>query len=154
MSARARALLTAGVFLGLLLAACGRPRVQTPEGFAPVDSRGAFRAVSPEGVRFQVRRVRNEPRQELAFWAEALRTQLVKEGYRPSGEPQSFQTGRGGREGRLFEWIMPYGAETWSYLTGVLVTGKRIVIVEAAGERSLYQRHRAAMLASLQTLAP
>lgn len=161
MGAHARTLVMAAVLLALLLAACGRPRIQTPEGFAPIANRRIFRAVSPEGVRFQVRRVKNEPRQELAFWADALRTQLVKQGYRPSGEPQSFEAarggrpdGRGGHEGRLFEWVMPYGTETWSYLTGVLIAGKRIVIVEAAGERTLYQKHRAAMLASLQTLAP
>ena len=100
----------------------------------------------------------NEPRQDLGFWAEALRAHLAKEGYRPSGEPQGFRTtvpgNRAPLEGRLFEWTMPYGAETWSYLTAVLVAGKRILVAEAAGERAVYAKHRAAVLASLQSLAP
>ncbi len=161
--ARLPALAAALVPAALLIASCGGPRVRAPEGFAPLErgffAAGAYvlRAMSPEGMRFQVRAVKNEPRQDLAFWGEALRTHLVNEGYRPSGEPQGFTTDDSGRraiEGRLLEWVMPYGAETWSYLTAVVVAGRRILIVEAAGERALYEKHRAAVLASLRTLAP
>ncbi len=156
MSGHVRLVAASAALLALLAWGCGRPRMEVPEGFAPLDGRGSsFRAVSPEGVRFQVRSAKNEPRQELAFWAEALRVQLAREGYRPSGEPQAFEAGGARRlEGRLYEWAMPYGTETWSYLTGILVAGRRILIIEAAGERSLYRRHRAAMLASLRTLTP
>ncbi len=148
----------------LLLASCGGPRFRAPEGFAPLERRifesreYVLRAMSPEGMRFQVRSLKNDPRQNLAFWAEALRAQLVKEGYRASGEPQVFKAAGPGKrtpiDGRFFEWAMPYGAESWSYLTAVMVSGRKILVVEAAGERALYQKHRAAVLASLETLEP
>ncbi len=148
----------------LLIVSCGGPRMTAPEGFAPLEKRlfdnraYVLRAMSPEGMRFQVRAVKNDPRQDLGFWAEALRAHLAKEGYRTSSEPQGFRTaGPGNRaplEGRFFEWTMPYGTESWSYLTAVLVAGKRILVAEAAGERAIYAKHRAAVLASLQSLAP
>jgi len=156
--------LLASLLAALLPGACSAPRVRAPEGFAPLEKRlfddraYILRAMSPEGMRYQVRAVKNEPRQDLGFWAEALRAHLARTGYRPSSEPQGFRTaGPGNRaplEGRFFEWTVPYGAETWSYLTAVLVAGKRILVAEAAGERAIYAKHRAAVLASLQSLAP
>ena len=148
----ARSLAAALALAALALAACSRPRLETPKGFAALEGGRVYRAVSPEGVRLQVRSVRNEPRQEIAFWAEALRTHLASQGYRPAGEPQRFRAGK--RDGRLFEWSMPYGTETWTYVTGVMVAGRRIVVVEAAGERELFKKHRDAVLAGLSSLSP
>jgi hypothetical protein len=125
--------------------------MQTPEGFAPVDSREAYLAVSPEGVRFQARWVANVPRQDTAFWADALSHQLVEEGYAPAGAAETFRAGD--HEGRILSWLMPYGTETWSHMTAIVVVGRRILLVEAAGERALYGRHRAAIIASLGTLS-
>jgi hypothetical protein len=152
MKARFTRAAAAAVLGVALLASCARPHMRAPEGFAPIDGGSTFRALSPEGMRVQARKVRNRPRQQVAFWAEALRTQLIKDGYRSAGEPQPFKAGS--REGRYFEWVVPYGTESWSYLTAVVVAGRRILVVEAAGERALYQKHRAALLASLETLAP
>jgi hypothetical protein len=143
----------AAAVLGVaLLASCSRPHMRAPDGFAPIDGGQTLRALSPEGMRVEARKIRNRPRQEVAFWTEALRTQLARDGYRAAGEPQTFKAK--GREGRYFEWAVPYGTESWSYLTAIVVAGRRILVVEAAGEKSLYQKHRAALLASLETLAP
>ena len=131
-------------------AGCARIRMDTPRGFAPLEGRGVWRAVSPEGVRLQARWVDNEPRMSLDFWADALDHQLRREGYVPAAEGSTFQAGA--TAGRISEWSMPLGAERWTYLTAVVVVGKRILLVEVAGEADLYARHRGAILASLQTL--
>jgi hypothetical protein len=126
--------------------------MSAPEGFAPIPDRRAFRAVSPEGVRFRMRTVENDPEQSLEFWSKALRSHLEKEGYPSSGEPTTFSAGE--QDGVAFEWVMPYANETWSYLTAIVVSGGRIYIAEAAGEYQLYQSYRQAILDSLSTLDP
>jgi hypothetical protein len=142
----------------LAFAGCARVRIEAPEGFAPMKARagglaarGEFRAISPEGLAFRVRVVKNEPRMDLEFWRETLGNHLEREGYR-GGETSVFTAGE--REGVIFAWTVPYGPETWTYLTGFLVSGKRIYLAEAAGEHTLMRRHRSAIESSLRTLRP
>ena len=135
----------------LVLAGCARVRIDTPEGFAPMKARREFRAVSPEGVAFRVRVVKNEPRMDLEFWRETLANHLKREGYR-GGNESSFTAGE--RDGVIFDWTVPYGPETWSYLTAFLVSGKRIYLAEAAGEHTLIRRYRPAIEDALSSLRP
>jgi hypothetical protein len=125
----------------------GRVRMQTPEGFAPMEGRGSYVAVSPEGVRIEARWVGNDPRKDLSFWIDALSYQLRNRGYAPSGAAESFKAGN--QEGRMLEWLLPYGAEAWTYMTAIVVSGRRILVIEATGERGLYDRYRAAVLTAL-----
>lgn len=134
--------------------ACGRPRVavEAPGGYAPDATRGSFRALSPEGLPFQVRTFRNEPEKSLAFWAEALETHLRNEGYRPAAEGRDFQAGN--EPGRLFEWAVPYGGESWLYQTALLVSGGRIVLAEAAGPYALFRGYSSGIEQSLRSIRP
>lgn len=151
---RARAWLPAaglGPLLVLLLASCSPLAVQAPEGFAELEGRGrTFRAVSPEGMLFRVRLLKNEPAKELSFWSEALSSQLRKEGYRGGGEAVGFASG--GRTGVLYEWAAPYGNESYLYLTALLVSRRRIALAEAAAPYSLFVQHRKAVRESLEKM--
>ena len=133
----------------LLLASCSPLAVQAPEGFAELEGRGrTFRAVSPEGMLFRVRLLKNEPSQELSFWSETLGSQLAKEGYRSSGERAEFAGGAG----VFYEWAAPYGNESYLYLTGLMVSRRRIALVEAAAPYPVFVQHRQALRDSLETL--
>lgn len=133
-----------------LLASCARIRMDTPQGFAPLDPKGAWRALSPEGVRVEAHWVKNDLDMTLDFWVETLEHQLSRQGYAPLGEPATFLAGE--RTGALLEWSLPLGDETWTYLTGIVVAGKRVLLIQAAGEQTLYTRYRASILSSLSTL--
>lgn len=133
----------------VLLASCSPLVVQAPEGFAELPGRGGtFRAVSPEGMLFRVRLLKNQPAKELSFWSEALGSQLAKEGYRPSGERAEFAAGAG----VLYEWAAPYGNESYLYLTGLMVSRRRIALVEAAAPYPVFVQHRQALRDSLEKL--
>lgn len=132
-----------------LMGACSRVGVEKPEGFAEVKTWKSYYAVSPEGVLFRVRYVKNYPVKEINFWQEAVKIHLEREGYELIKE-EEFDAG--GKKGVFFEWGAPYGHENYVYMTAIAVFGKRISIAEAAGELSLYQKYKEALVSSLKTV--
>ncbi|UCB46180.1 MAG: hypothetical protein JSV25_01790 [Spirochaetota bacterium] len=143
----------------LLLVSCAtisRINIELPEGFAekrtrPVLVSSSYMAVSPEGMLFEVRSVKNYPPQGLDFWQEALETHLKREGYLPKGKEVRFDTSR--EEGILFEWTMPYGSRNYTYLTAIIPVKKRILVCEVAGESSIYTEYREEILKSLRSIS-
>jgi hypothetical protein len=135
-----------------LLVSCSRVSVQPPEGFAELKGRRTYRAVSPEGMLYRVRSIKNEPRKDLEFWGDALQNHLLKEGYRPNGEALSFESDD--LEGLLYEWILPSGNESYLYLTALIVTGRTITLAEAAAPHPEFTRYRQALLDSLASIRP
>jgi len=128
--------------------------VEKPEGFAEVlpwqTAATEYRAVSPEGMMYRVRTLKNYPVQTLEFWSEALQNHLEKEGYRGISDGQAFQTGE--NSGMMFEWALPYGNQSYIYLTAIVVSEKRIAVAEAAAEHTIYRRHREALRESLASI--
>ena len=136
------------ILLISLLVSAPRPhlKVSVPEGFARAKTRGAYQAVSPEGMRYRVRAVRNEPSQAIEFWGDALKNHLLVEGYRLSNPGQPFTAGK--RAGILYE------SEDHVYLTALVVSGRRILVAEAAAQHTVYGKYRTAVIESLKTRRP
>jgi hypothetical protein len=130
---------------------CTRVRVDVPEGFARQRTWGEYHAISPEGLRFSVRTVKNYPRKELAFWKDVLKAHLEEEGYTPLGEGEPFRAGD--VDGTVYEWAVPLGQDDYVYLVAVMPAGRRIIIAEAAGEHTLFARYRQALYECLQTVS-
>ena len=129
----------------------GRVRTLVPEGFAELKSKKTFLAVSPEGMAFRVRTVNNDPSMDLAFWSEAFRIHMEKEGYRiRTGEGDTYPLTAG--DTVVYEWVVPYGTMSYIYLTALSVSGKRIAIAEAAGEHEFYKLRRESLLETLEDL--
>jgi hypothetical protein len=136
----------------LLLSGCLSLSVEKPEGFAEISPFPSYRAISPEGLRYSVRTVKNYPPQDLGFWGRALKNHLQAEGYVLIRPGEGFEAAN--REGLLFEWGLPYRNQSYIYLTAIMLWEQDIVIAEAAGEKDLYARYREAILASLRSLNP
>ena len=134
--------------------AAPRITLRPPAGYAEAGAArdGSYRALSPEGLPFRVRSFRNEPAKDLGFWGEALKSHLVKEGYRPNGEGRSFQAGN--LPGSAQEWVVPYGQESYVYLTALVVAGDRILLAEAGGPYKLYAEYRPSLQESLESIRP
>jgi len=140
----------AAVVLLLALGGCSRVQVDLPDGFAEQRERGLYRAVSPEGMRLEIRTTKNHPRKDLDFWSRALKNHLLEEGYTLVTDGESFEAGAG--QGVLYEWGAPYRNESYIYLTAVVVSGGRIAVAEGAGEHTVYRSYREEILESLGTL--
>jgi hypothetical protein len=128
--------------------------VQKPEGFAAVSpwqvGAAQYKAVSPEGMIYRVRTLDNYPVQTLEFWANALENHLVNEGYRAVSDGQSFEAGV--NPGMFLEWAMPYGEQSYIYITAIVVSEKKIAVAEATAEHTIYHRYREAVIESLVSI--
>ncbi len=124
-------------------------RSEAPEGFAIYPKGKAFRAASPDGVLFRVRTEAHEPDATLAFWKEALRKRMLDAGYRMLSETD---VAAGDTSGYLLQLTAPLGVEDALYVVGVFPAGRRLVIVEAAGEVSRVTARLEAILAAVAAL--
>jgi hypothetical protein len=120
-----------------------------PAGFAPGKKASRFVAVSPDDVVFRVRTAKNKPVADLAFWKEAMRTRMTEAGYHVVSEGEI--TSASG-PGTLLELSAPDGEQDDTYLIALFVDGRKLVVVEAAGEVARFARHGGDIRAAIQAL--
>jgi hypothetical protein len=120
-----------------------------PDGFAPFPRTQGHRATNPAGVVYAARAFRTRQPADLPFWSEALRNQLKKAGYTVISEQP---LGVDGLSATRFELSAPAGPIDLRWSVVLIVDGKRVLVVEAAGEQAAYARAEAAVQASLQSL--
>ncbi len=124
---------------------------EPPEGFAPYKAKKAYRAVAPDGVVFRVRTAKHEPEADLAFWKEAMTKRMAEAGYNHHAESDISASGT---PGTLLELTAPYGTDDYSYMLAIFPAGKKLVIVEAAGEVATLEARRDAILEAIGRVSP
>ncbi len=115
-----------------LAQACRHYTAVQPEGFAAFKTGGDFRAASADGVLFRVRQEDNRDETELVFWKEALKHRMIDAGYTFLRENDV--QAQNAHPGYLLELTAPVGPVDYAYLVSIFVSGKHIVIAEAAGD--------------------
>jgi len=129
--------LSLGLLAPLALAAVGcgaTAHLGAPAGFAHVDGEYDDRVASARGVVVGARVEKNEPRANLDFWAEAVDLRLRAQGYAP--EASRDVTARSGIPGRSLRYTYWDGTRQNRYWVDVFATERRVILVEAAGDRS------------------
>jgi len=107
----------------ILLSGCVTVSMQVPEGFALLNkTEAAMKAVSPEGLRLELRSEPNHPEKDIDFWQDAYNYQMTESGYQIFSETEQFEAVSG--PGFFTEWAVPYLGETWIYFNAVLIRGK------------------------------
>jgi hypothetical protein len=116
-----------------------------PRGFARHTGWGEAksRALSPDGVMYSTRFVKNKEHGDLAFWHEATKTRMTQAGYRFLGD-STLTTHN--TPGVLIRLAAPLGQKDYLYWVALSLQGNQIRIVEAAGEVLLLQAREAAVL--------
>ena len=142
---------TGGPFSGK--ARGSRYDLEGPSGFALVDNRSFFRAISPEGVRFQIRKGKNYPLKELEFWSATFVRHMEESGYQKKDDGKIFETATGVR-GYAVEWGLSMGNSDYLYLTAIVPYKKNIFIIEAAGEHNIFRNYREAVYSAMESFSP
>jgi hypothetical protein len=132
----------AHIFAGLaflVLTACHGGRLATPSGFATLDSDDAYsyRATNAQGVVLGVRTEDNDVKANVNFWADALDLRLKNQGYAPLAQPSDART-RGGLRGRQMRYEVTREGRTEHYWLTIFATEKKVYVVEAAGDKEVF----------------
>ena len=123
----------------LLAPACASFHVNTPNGFAELedDERYDYRATNADGVVIAVRVVRNEPRASLEFWGRVVDERLRRQGYVPEGNPEPVRSANG-LAGVMFHYGSTVGGREHRYQVAVFVQNKKVFVLEAGGDREVF----------------
>jgi hypothetical protein len=134
--------------------ACASFRMNTPPGFATLDANDdhAYRATSANGVVIAVRSERNRPEGNLEFWADAIDDRLCATGYTLDGEPRPVQSADG-VPGIQRRYARNANGRTLRYWTTVFVKGSRVYVVEAGGDREVFDRAAPAVEQAISSLS-
>ena len=134
------------------LAGCARYTIEAPDGFAEVKRRGggSFLAVSPEGVQFGIKTKKNYPKQELEYWQTAMREHMLQAGYKLISGPDNVETEN--KRGVYFEWSAPYRGKDYLYMTGLVVTARKLLVIEAVGEAEEFLGRKESIIKSLTNM--
>jgi hypothetical protein len=132
-----------------LLGGCLPYQARAPEGFAALEEKRPFRALTPERVIYRVRHEPNEPRADLTFWRKALKQRMDEAGYVFVAEQEIKASTV---PGYLLELAAPFGEQDYSYLIALFVRDSQLVIAETTGEVSKVRKRRAAILEAIESL--
>jgi hypothetical protein len=124
-------------------AGCG---FNPPRGFGEATRGRHDRALSPDGVVYTERTLRNDPKADLEFWSKAARSRLEQGGYRVTGDSA---VPVHGEPGRLLRLAAPLGERDYTYWIALSVKGRRIRLIEAAGETKAFRAREAEILAAI-----
>lgn len=122
--------------LPLLAAGCMPRSMQVPEQFVPVPEHrlGDFtqRAVSADGVIVGLQVRPNPPQGTLAFWSQATQNELAGRGYKlvKAEDVKSAAA----LPGKLLTFSAERSGVAHTYLVGVFVAGKDILLPQAGGK--------------------
>ena len=138
--------------LSLLAPACASFHLNTPNGFAQLedDERYDYRATNADGVVIAVRVERNEPLANLEFWGRVVDERLRRQGYVPDGNPEPVQSANG-IPGVLFHYGATIGGREHRYQVAVFVRARKVFVVEAGGDREVFDPAAAAVSRSLRS---
>jgi hypothetical protein len=122
-----------------MLGGCTTTGLATPSGFAAQPDPGTYdyRASDGEGVVLAVRSEKNELRGDLPFWTAAVDVELRQAGYQ--AEDQRDVTSADGHTGRQTRYVIADGGRELSFWVTLFVTERRVVIVEAGGDRTFFE---------------
>ncbi len=148
------------VALGASAGGCASFHMTTPAGFAELDDNDDFdyRATNAEGVVVAVRSERNRLRGNLEFWSRAVDERLRSQGYVPEAEPRPVQNSSGLR-GVQLRYARDYAGRPLRYWVTVFVRDSgflrpsRVFVVEAGGDREVFERAVPAVERAIATLS-
>jgi hypothetical protein len=138
--------------LSSLVGCASVAKLDTPSGFATLESDDAFayRALSAKGVVVATRTEKNELKGNTEFWAESIDQKLLRAGYIKQSEKTVKASS--GLEGRQLRYTVERNGREHRYWVTVFLKGKRVVVVEAAGDTQHFVPLEATLERTITTL--
>ncbi|MBX3189546.1 MAG: hypothetical protein KF819_21150 [Labilithrix sp.] len=141
------------ILFAVACGACGRgARLDTPAGFATLESEGAYsyRATSAKGIVLATRTEPNDVKANTEFWAETLDLRLRDKGYVSEGS-RSVRTAKG-LTGTQTRYTTTRNGREHRYWVSVFATKSKVFVVEAAGDKEPFDKAAAAVDQAIASL--
>lgn len=143
-----------------VLVGCGRPYAPaTPDGFIDLSERyenndnDEYRAATADGVVLRVRAYDNEPKADLTLAVRVLENSMRDgRGYALVGKREI--TVRDGTKGVALEFGHDEPSGSHIYIITLVVTEKRVFVLEAGGKKATVEKARASIDWSIQNFLP
>ena len=133
----------------LLCTGCTSFTVPGPAGFAeyPV-KKGVYRAITSDGVRLRVYRIKNEPFGDASMWNASAALYLKKKGYREKNSVPV--TAGSGIKGTLSEYLYHYYGKDYVYALALFTDRSYLYIIEAGGTQKEYGKKRESLVSAIR----
>lgn len=141
-------------FMAIVVLALGCTTVNPPGGYASTDRTGRYdyKAISTNGHIFTMRAIDNDDKQNgtLTYWTDSTKNQLtLSKGYELK-EQGDFRCGKGPGKWLLFGY--KYKGQDYLYITGLVVDGDTIYVMEAAGPTDKFEAELANVRKAFESL--
>ncbi len=135
-----------------LAAGCHGARLETPNGFATLDTTDdySYRAASAKGVVIAARTESNDVKANTEFWTEALDAKLREKGY-VAESSRVVSTSRG-LPGMQIRYSADKNGRAHRYWLTVFTTKKKVYVVEAAGDKEVFDKSEKTVNDAIATL--
>lgn len=140
--------------IGLItwLNACSSISLQTPEGFVYYHKTATpYKAISADGIRLMISQRPNEPQGELESWHNVLLQEMKQKGYQKM-EQGDTRSRKPSLAGKYTIFLHKYHGMDHAYLLALFVAEKKIILAEAAGPYTDFQKHKEKLIQALQTI--
>lgn len=142
------------VLVALSTSACGLGfKATAPAGFVKLDSEYTdydFRATNADGLVMGVRELEHDPKGEAAFWLKAIKNKMrTQAGYALLGE-EAVTTSSGLKGTQLRFGHDQDGNNPHLYFITLIVTPKKLFLLEAGGTKKLMTENKAKVNAAIQ----
>ncbi len=139
----------------LVLASCATARMDVPAGFAHFDKEDdPFVIAAADGFVVKARIAGDTDdlagNLDLALWQRESDAFLTARGYMPAAK-REVKT-HDGMKGILTEYTILYNGEEHRYAVALFSDGKRLLVVEAGGTASSFEKHRVKVEQALATV--
>ncbi|MDR2732618.1 MAG: hypothetical protein LBB36_05310 [Fibromonadaceae bacterium] len=126
----------------ILTISCSSFKANTPNGFAAYEEElwsDDFRAISPDGVLYRVSENEQKSAASVEFWEEAIGLKMKNTGYK-TVEKINVEIDKTQVNGFLFS--AEQNQKEYYYMIIAIPTKNNVVLIEAAGEKSLFEKER------------
>lgn len=144
--------------LALVTLGCSVPfQAAAPAGFVVLEDQHHqgydFRATDPDGLVLAVRSIDNDPRGDQQFWSQAIANRLRDMGGYSLLERREVKV-KSGHAGVQFRFGHDEGRTPHLYTLTLFVTPDRLFVLEAGGEKKLFESNTAKVDAFVNDFVP
>jgi len=138
-----------GMLLIIVNASCINYTINIPDDFVVYDREAHFKAITADGIRMKIKKIKNEPKGDILLWSRTIELHLKSRGYQIIKNDEIKTVS--GLQGRAMLSLFKYHRKDYSYLTAIFVHKKYVYLIESAGPYDIFNNHQKNIYKSIRS---